>query len=462
MRNHLKHQHRLGLATRSNSGALRRSSQGARLSGDLSGKKAIFGTFPVLFCGLATGAAAAAVAASAAISTPVAAANNAKSDVSVSVVNGCSIAATGTEHNVSVSAGTYTESIGDPTVFQIACNDTNTYTINAVGYSNDTEGTTQLIGTPSNGNIETGVQQEGGTSNWNFHLLDNSAGVTIADSFDAPHEIPGSGTVIAKRDSGFKNPGNTGFDIFKVAYSAYISTLQPAGAYKGKVKYTLYNQGIAYNYTINYHLNGGQTGPSSQTNEVMDLTVKLSADKPTRDGYNFVTWCSVDPKDAETCSGDSYDPGASYTLPGNNATVDLYATWKSAKPTYGQDCNTSGKVMKDGKCWSKSDVSSSANWNTANTLCTTPWHLPSQQEFDKLLLAYYPSASVNGVGHIYYFSGDAATFTNDWGAASGNWWSSTAYNSSSAYYLYLDGSTILSYNNYSKAGNCQVRCVSED
>ena len=394
--------------------------------------------------------------------TSASAETKAQTGVSVEVVNGCSVSVSNSEHNASVSAGTYTESIGDPTVFQIACNDTNKYTINAVGYSNDTEGNTNLIGTSDNGNISTGTAQSGPISNWSFHLLENSAGVTIADTFDRPHEIPGSGTVIAKRDSGFKNPGDTGFDIFKVAYSAYISTLQPAGAYRGKVKYTLYNQGIAYSYKITYDLNSGDSGPQPQTGEVMDLTIKLSAETPKRDGYDFVTWCSTNPGNAETCSGQSYAPGDNYTLPGNNANIDLYATWKSAKPVYGQVCNTdkTGKVMKDGKCWSKSNVSSSANWSTANTLCKTPWRLPSQSDFNSLILAYYPGATYQSSYTGYYYNGSTSDFADDWGATSGGWWSSTPYGSY-YYYLNLGSSNIDSYSgNYPNSRN-QVRCVSE-
>ena len=387
--------------------------------------------------------------------SPVSAETKSQTGVSVEVVNGCSVSVINSEHNAEVSAGTYVESIGDPTVFQIACNDTNKYTINAVGYSNDIEGTTELIGTSDNGNITTGTAQNGSTSNWAFHLLESSAGVTIVDTFNKPHEIPGSSTIIAKRESGFKNPGDTGFDIFKVAYSTYISTLQRAGSYKGKVKYTLFNQGIAYSYKITYDLNGGDSGPQSQAAEVMDLTVKLSTEEPKRDGYDFVTWCSKDPDEAETCSGDSYAPGANYTLPGNNATVDLYATWKKSGPTPCQ--NGACVIMKDNKCWSKSDVSSSFTWSDG--YCKSPWRLPSQADFNTLLRAYYPSAGASGTG--YYYNGSTSDFAADWGATSGTWWSSTLYSSSKAYSLYLSSIYIGSANYDPKANYNQIRCVSE-
>ena len=395
---------------------------------------------------------------------PVSATNNTNTGVSVEVVNGCSISATGSDHSAEITPGTYVESIGDPTVFQIACNDTNVYTVYAIGYSNDTEGNTNLIGTSGNGNIETGVQQSGSTSNWSFHLLENSAGVTISPTFDQPHEIPGSSTVIAKRESGFKNLGTSSFDLFKVKYSIYTSPIQPAGSYSGKVKYTLFNQGISYGYKITYDLNGGDSGPDPQIAESMDTTIKLSSTTPVRDGYDFVAWCSKDPDEAEECPGDSYEVSSNYTLPGNNADVTLYATWKKHKPVYGEVCNAdkTGKVMKDGKCWSSSDVSSMSNWSNALTLCNDKgngWRLPSQSDFNDLIRAYYPSASTSGTG--YYYSGSTSDLAADWGATYNYWWSSTI-GGIGAYLLDFRSSYVNSnYPSYNSTRYVSpVRCVS--
>ena len=134
--------------------------------------------------------------------------------------------------------------------------------------------------------------------------------------------------------------------------------------------------------------------------------------------------------------------------------------WKATGPVYGQDCqNGTGKVLKDNKCWMKADAGST-NWNSASGLCTGVWHLPSQQEFDALLLAYYPNATASSPGH--YYSGSTSAFAADWGAASGSWWSSTtdpSY-SPSAYLLYIPSSVIYSNVNLSKTGSYQVRCVS--
>ena len=117
--------------------------------------------------------------------------------------------------------------------------------------------------------------------------------------------------------------------------------------------------------------------------------------------------------------------------------------------------------MKDGKCWDKTDRATSVQWTKASGYCAAPWHLPSQQEFDKLLLAYYPGATAASPGH--YYNGSTSAFAADWGATAGYWWSSTPDPSTTiyVYFLRLDSSGIYSYGAYNKARDYQVRCVSE-
>ena len=109
----------------------------------------------------------------------------------------------------------------------------------------------------------------------------------------------------------------------------------------------------------------------------------------------------------------------------------------------------------------------STNWYNAPNLCKDIWHLPSQDEFNALILAYYPSALYDNTYHggYYYESNTTGTyaFSTDWGTTSGAWWSSTAHptQTSFAYFLrlsstgiYLDFNTSLTYDNQI------VRCVS--
>ena len=277
------------------------------------------------------------------------------------------------------------------------------------------------------------------------------------DSAENTSYLPGptsSETLIEKTSSNSSSVIGYSFSI-----AAKIDSTLKHGQYSNNFILTAIANTASY--TITYNLNSGSTGPGPQTGTTTEKSITLSSTTPSRSGYQFLGWCTNNPGTATACSGTTYQPGNSYTLSSENTNTPLYAIWKSTKPTYGQTCNERGVVMKDGKCWDKTSRTSSVQWSGAAGYCTAPWHLPSQQEFDKLLLAYYPTASTSGAGHIYYFSGDAATFINDWGATSGIWWSSTPYGSY-YYYLYLDSSGI-----YSDSGNYpynyyyQVRCVSE-
>ncbi|MBR3474643.1 MAG: InlB B-repeat-containing protein [Oscillospiraceae bacterium] len=74
-------------------------------------------------------------------------------------------------------------------------------------------------------------------------------------------------------------------------------------------------------YTITYDANGGVGSPASQT-KTHDVDLCLSSVIPTRSGYSFVGWSTVN--DATTAQ---YQPGDLYS---NNANETLYAVWASS------------------------------------------------------------------------------------------------------------------------------------
>ena len=278
------------------------------------------------------------------------------------------------------------------------------------------------------------------------------------DSADNTNYLPGptsAETLIEKTSSNSTSPISYSFNI-----AAKIDSSLKHGEYSNNFILTVIANTASY--SITYNLNGGSTGPSPQTGTTTEKSITLSSTAPSRSGYQFLGWCTINPNTSTSCSGTTYQPGNSYTLPSDNVNIPLYAIWKSTKPTYGQTCNSTGKVLKDGKCWSSSDVSSSSQWANASTLCSDKgngWRLPSQADFNSLILAYYPSAThYSQLG--YEYSDDTSAFATDWGATSGGWWSSTAYNSSSAYGLDLSSSYIRSYAILNKTGSYRVRCVS--
>ena len=94
---------------------------------------------------------------------------------------------------------------------------------------------------------------------------------------------------------------------------------------------TLYAQWSKKTYTVTYNANGGTGAPANQTKTYgVDLT--LSSTKPTRDGYDFVSWNTK-----SDGSGTTYKSGAKYTA---NANLTLYAQW--SKKTYTVTYNANG------------------------------------------------------------------------------------------------------------------------
>ncbi len=92
------------------------------------------------------------------------------------------------------------------------------------------------------------------------------------------------------------------------------------------VGYMVADYQIEYNecdaYTIRYDANGGENAPASQTKNEGE-TIRLSTQKPTRDGYTFLGWSTN--KNA-TSKDSTYDPGSSYS---KDANLTLYAVWQN-------------------------------------------------------------------------------------------------------------------------------------
>jgi uncharacterized repeat protein (TIGR02543 family) len=82
--------------------------------------------------------------------------------------------------------------------------------------------------------------------------------------------------------------------------------------------YQTYTVTVDAPFTVSFDANGGSDAPANQ-DKCTGIDLKLSSDQPVREGYIFIGWNT-----AQDGSGDSYDPGATYTA---NADLTLYAQW---------------------------------------------------------------------------------------------------------------------------------------
>ncbi len=306
-------------------------------------------------------------------------------EINITVPVSCSLSGTGmTSHTATIENGRYVSDIGTTTL-KAFCNDTNGFAIYATGYTGDVigqENSNKLVGTPSTiGNISTGTATSGDTSNWSMKLATTSTPtptypITIDNSFDSYKEVPNEYTKVAHRDSSTDIGENAEGATLTTTYASYISKTQAAGAYSGKVIYTLVHPSneepphevaceageICYN--ANTATAVGEMGRWHAYNGVT-----LWAPNFKRTGYGFAGWNTK-----YDYTGTSYGPNETVaTVPADASTngFPLYAIWI---PSHGTMQNWNGcssmnigdvtaltdsrdndtyavAKLADGKCW---------------------------------------------------------------------------------------------------------------
>ena len=136
-------------------------------------------------------------------------------------------------------------------------------------------------------------------------------------------------------------------NTYTLAIGARVDSNTPTGSYSN----TFVVSAVAnlINYTITY--NKGNTTdtvsglPSNTTGTISDpltgsTNITLSSTEPTRNGYNFMGWCTTNPVagtggSADTCSGTTIAASGIYNLNAtNNPTVTIYALWQERPKEY--------------------------------------------------------------------------------------------------------------------------------
>ena len=208
-------------------------------------------------------------------------------EINITVPVSCSLSGTGmTSHTATIENGRYVSDIGTTTL-KAFCNDNNGFAIHATGYTGDEigqENSNKLVGTSSTiGNISTGTATSGDTSNWSMKLATTSTPtptypITIDNSFNAYKEVPNEYTKVAHRDSSTDIGEDAEGATLTTTYASYISKTQAAGAYAGKVIYTLVHPSTdpapvkKDQIGVNYDGNGLTFAGGASTNRVVYAT----------------------------------------------------------------------------------------------------------------------------------------------------------------------------------------------
>lgn len=138
----------------------------------------------------------------------------------------------------SFDAGVYdTTHFANLNTIQAVCNDASGLKVYAIGYSENTDGNTNLVSEV--GTIATGTYTEGDTtSSWAMKITDNGGTNTavIPTAFQDYNVVPNDYTLVAS----FAPQTATASSIkINTSYAVFASRTQPAGSYTGKVKYTI-------------------------------------------------------------------------------------------------------------------------------------------------------------------------------------------------------------------------------
>ena len=249
---------------------------------------------------------------------------------SVKVAASCTLTTSGGgNYSAIVPNGTSAEISGS--TLTVSCNDAGGFALYAVGYSNDTVGNNNMIG--SSTNIVTNTS--GNDSYWAMKINPTSGTTpTIENSFNNYHIVPDIHTKIAS----YASSTGTGSLSVNATYKANISSTQLAGNYLGKVKYTLVHPAnevpphevacearrICYN--ANTNIVEGQMGYQPVAGNAS--TVTFYAPNFKRDGYGFAGW--TDKYDYETNPyAHFFGPQETIPVPSDIQTsgLSLYAVW---------------------------------------------------------------------------------------------------------------------------------------
>ncbi len=165
-------------------------------------------------------------------------------NASVTVSGACGFTGNASrEVTLSPDNGTSAESGENAITTTVFCNSASAFSVNVIGYSNDTEGNTNLIGTT--GNIATSDDVASPTSAtpsyWAMKFTTSATGAsapTIVSTYQSYAAIPSVSTPVVNYPAVTDVSTRDDYS-FNTRYKIYVAPAQAADTYVGKVKYTL-------------------------------------------------------------------------------------------------------------------------------------------------------------------------------------------------------------------------------
>ena len=130
----------------------------------------------------------------------------------------------------------------------------------------------------------------------------------------------------------------TSSNNYNLAIGVRVDGNTAAGAYSNTFIITVVANPSIYSITYNKNTTDTVSGmPTNVVNqETSSETVTLANNTPTRTGYTFQDWCTVQVADGADCTGTAYSPGSTWTIDQTVSTnsLALYARWKASTNQY--------------------------------------------------------------------------------------------------------------------------------
>ena len=358
-------------------------------------------------------------------------------------------------YTTTINAGNYVELPGSKLV--TLCNNPAGYAIYAIGFSGDSyvlQTHTDLIGTATTGNIPTGTS--GDNSYWAMKLeaVEGLIPPSIVTDFQNYHVIPDTYTKVASYTTPTATASDAGATV-QTKYKINISKTQLAGAYNGKVKYTMVYPNDAPAPTPTPPIN-----PYCTDEATCMQNTSSGCDKTLTDGRDGATYTTATIAGSCWMTQNLRFQGTDLKVGESNVTSDITMTYGqlTSGQSYTEPKLATGTTTDYGTYYNYCAVSAgevcndTTSQDATRSVCPAGWKLPTQTQFPPTKDSHFTASS----GIAGYYRG-SSLFRAGTGVI---WWASTAESATfqDGLLYYSDYGNWDTYSYYRYYG-ASVRCV---